>query len=477
MDKNCCSTCTRSFASRQALNYHIDNLKKPCTRPEHYCGTCNKGFSSARSLWQHKKICKGVSEIRGNDVSAIPYYEKLSEIPDYDTTSEVSLDTANRIINKDTSGKRKLFDDVPSKYGVGIADNEPTNDSVQSNESDNKSEDEYKLFDSVNMKKIPTIDDIEKVVRGNEEMKDEDQPLNFSEDSIKDDESGDEIQKELDEEDVEKVLPEFIEARIEESRKRLMELLKKEDGNIRLVDLIDQFLNGDMTVNKETEDIFRTLKNTTATVEMEMLVKHIADEKERFTEIFRRFDEADDSDDIPVILKSFAREHKISQKAFEKLIKITEDEDLTLPALVNILKEFPHRHDDMIKGGNGVTYLPGSTSALHHKLSLLLAEYEAGNTTTSEEIIAILDRLLERNVISDEEYQDYCRKITGKGIQFLPNSVKELFGKLKFLAAEFITTGSTAIRNELVAVMDDLKERRFISEKEYTAINTMLSDF
>ena len=62
----------------------------------------------------------------------------------------------------------------------------------------------------------------------------------------------------------------------------------------------------------------------------------------------------------------------------------------------------------------------------------------------------------------------------GSGIQFLPNTIKDLFDKLKLLVAEFIA-GNTTTRNELVAVLDQLRKRKQLSEKDYTTINTLLS--
>ena len=72
---------------------------------------------------------------------------------------------------------------------------------------------------------------------------------------------------------------------------------------------------------------------------------------------------------------------------------------------------------------------------------------------------------------NDDEDDDETK---GKGIQFLPSTIKELFEKLKLLAAEFLA-GNTTTRNELVAVLDQLLQRNSITEKEYTAINTLLS--
>ena len=61
-----------------------------------------------------------------------------------------------------------------------------------------------------------------------------------------------------DEEDIEKVLPDFIEMMIAKPRKRLMESLgdlkiaKKDDEYVvRLDQLIDEFLHGKKNVNKE----------------------------------------------------------------------------------------------------------------------------------------------------------------------------------------------------------------------------------
>ena len=79
----------------------------------------------------------------------------------------------------------------------------------------------------------------------------------------------------------------------------------------------------------------------------------------------------------------------------------------------------------------------------------------------------------EHEMKNEERERDDEGMPKGKGIQFLPSTIKELFVKLKLLAAEFIA-GNTTTRNELVAVLDQLRERGLISEKEYTTINTLL---
>ena len=55
--------------------------------------------------------------------------------------------------------------------------------------------------------------------------------------------------------------------------------------------------------------------------------------------------------------------------------------------------------------GNGIQFLPGDINGLQIKLDYLLAEYHAGNTSaTRGQIVAITDELLQRKVISQAKY-------------------------------------------------------------------------
>ena len=55
--------------------------------------------------------------------------------------------------------------------------------------------------------------------------------------------------------------------------------------------------------------------------------------------------------------------------------------------------------------GTGINFLPNDINSLVQKLQLLVGEYVAGNKTTRNEIIAILDNLRGRNKIREEEYK------------------------------------------------------------------------
>ena len=59
------------------------------------------------------------------------------------------------------------------------------------------------------------------------------------------------------------------------------------------------------------------------------------------------------------------------------------------------------------EGSSNIQYLPGDIKGLETKLNYLLAEYRAGNrSSTRNEIVSILDELLRRRKISRKEYKD-----------------------------------------------------------------------
>ena len=63
---------------------------------------------------------------------------------------------------------------------------------------------------------------------------------------------------------------------------------------------------------------------------------------------------------------------------------------------------------DFFKGSgisNQVSFLPGNIKGMTDKFKLLLAEFMAGNKTTRNEIVSLLDQLLQRGVITKTEYQ------------------------------------------------------------------------
>ena len=122
-----------------------------------------------------------------------------------------------------------------------------------------------------------------------------------------------EMEKELDKEDIRKVLPEFIEVMIASPKKRIRALMKHlptEDRGLK--DLINEFFLGSRQVTKEIENAFRALKTTSTTVEINNILNEIEDMNSRFKDILRRLN---DTDGQLSVVQRLKQEHKISQSA------------------------------------------------------------------------------------------------------------------------------------------------------------------
>ena len=159
-----------------------------------------------------------------------------------------------------------------------------------------------------------------------------------------------------------------------------------------------------MKMTRELEDILSSLKNSVISAEISMLINFIEDENYRLRDILTRLYIAPE-DRIPQVLKDLRRERLISQRAFDRLQ--LGDAAHSLQSIIDILKTYPYAHDDVLKQGNGVTYLPGSMDGMKDKLMLLIGEYEAGNKTTGPEIVAILGRLRDKDVITENEFAEF----------------------------------------------------------------------
>ena len=65
--------------------------------------------------------------------------------------------------------------------------------------------------------------------------------------------------------------------------------------------------------------------------------------------------------------------------------------------------------------------------------------------------------------------------VAGEGIHFLPGDIKGMKSKLNLLLAEYTAGNKTSTRNEIVPIIDELLRRKKLSRREYTDINTYLS--
>ena len=75
--------------------------------------------------------------------------------------------------------------------------------------------------------------------------------------------------------------------------------------------------------------------------------------------------------------------------------------------------EDPLSESEDKKKGEGVNFLPGNIEGLVEQFRLLFAEFCAGNkSSTKKQMVAILDQLLKRGYLNQDEYNAMCEKIS-----------------------------------------------------------------
>ena len=119
-----------------------------------------------------------------------------------------------------------------------------------------------------------------------------------------------------------------------------------------------------------------------------MVLNKIEDKMHRVHGFFNRLYQAEE-EEIPSVLEQLWRDKMISQKEYDAL---WEDGAIELPSIAKIIN------------GAEVFFLPGDIKGLFEKFKLLSAEFLAGNTTTRNELVSILDELCRWEQMTEEEY-------------------------------------------------------------------------
>ena len=240
--------------------------------------------------------------------------------------------------------------------------------------------------------------------------------------------------------------------------------------------------------------------------EIEAMNKHMREEKNLITRGRKRKNVADDDDESKLVgflegdhsrqdmyfgiqrdkdnrLTLGNKEIKIDQN--NKKIHVDGNTYTGTTALVSLIMEIsPKKYTkedfenykrlaiqtDLINNPSGVqpNSRPKQTNKYKNYLVKIVNDYKTKLEKEEEEE--------EEDDVDEDDGDDngVANDKSGSGIQFLPSTIKGLFEKLKLLAAEFIA-GNTNTRNELIAVLDQLRNRGLITEKEYTTINTLVS--
>ena len=132
---------------------------------------------------------------------------------------------------------------------------------------------------------------------------------------------------------------------------------------------------------------------------------------------------------------------------------------MSLADIIKVLKAHPNRNDEKI--GHGVVYLPGTVEGLCEKFCLLVAEYKAGNTTTRNEIVAILDELRNRKVITEKQYTGCNNWLSDED----EDCVQDICDKLSDLAEKY-DAGDRSVGPEMLECTNTLVSKGVASSKD-----------
>ena len=90
-------------------------------------------------------------------------------------------------------------------------------------------------------------------------------------------------------------------------------------------------------------------------------------------------------------------------REYRDLVDITRAEDYVRDNYTGRDHRMLQKYVLLTEGGKGISFLPSDIKSLQKRLNLLLAEFNAGNRATRNEIVAIVDNLIGRKQLTKEE--------------------------------------------------------------------------
>jgi len=100
------------------------------------------------------------------------------------------------------------------------------------------------------------------------------------------------------------------------------------------------------------------------------------------------------------------------ERTFNPVIKATKQSTRSIKESLDPIREELKTVSEPVSA-SGI-FLPGDIKGLETKLNLLLAEFQAGNTSTRNEIVFILDELLRRKRMSRKEYTEINNYVSNR---------------------------------------------------------------
>ena len=220
------------------------------------------------------------------------------------------------------------------------------------------------------------------------------------------------VEFKIEEEGFEQLLHSTLSYLLAYDKEELRGLMKefKEDGEEeneeeigKLEKLVYTFFNEDFLHGKPIlpmiEEIMSALESSSiaksSMQRLRSLLNHITNTRYRVKSVMERVKNAtDNGDDQLHVLQQLAKEEMLSDEQFQKMIEL---EDMTMPAVVDIIKE--------TKTGQGLKFLPRSIVGLSKKLPVLIEELvKTGLSRVKREVSGVIEELLRQGGITLKQY-------------------------------------------------------------------------
>ena len=208
--------------------------------------------------------------------------------------------------------------------------------------------------------------------------------------------------EEVDDEKVGKAFLKMLNSKIKKQKGKMKRLIKSleddEDEAADLLELVNTYLlTYEEEVLKDAKDMLQSMKMSSKSIEIGMLLDQIEKEKSRLDIILYRLKDISPLE-VQAELEQMVRGDIIN----EDVMKSLTNSSLKPLDIINILKE------EKVGAGIVTQYLPSSLNELLEKLKVLVGEHISGNSSVRDQIAAILKQLYQMEEITIKEYKDTC---------------------------------------------------------------------
>ncbi len=470
------------------------------------CSDCGKQLSVNSIIRHKKKSCKAKNKQRSNDALASKSYDKSKDAASYPSYEEQQ---AKPKIPQLSAFVNSIINDKPKTIGKNVIQLAKRND-IYTEQKHSKSEN------------IPDFDPIGPSSSADEESGDDtaikypvakrrktvSKPTKFIKIPLHQNDSDDSVEE--DESVCSKYSPppiQFLPENKDDLFNRANELFseyrkeKRVETRNELVAVLDElnrrnfidreayrklndYLSGipgsgllepeEMEIEEEEEneeiDVLSKISDTLAYV-----IQHDRNEIEELLKVFEKEGDTYWEDDVSKLRKLV--EHWIEEEILGKETVLQDISNL----LIKLQKSGISRHK-LIRFESILNDIRGNrhrvTDAIRKMATVLDKDNEKDQLRT-------LNQLLVADIISEEQYDalkkkmkedgldldDFIREIkqvkVGRGLRFLPRITSGLFDKLKYWLADYAQEETGQLRTQLLAILDELLQRKAISKREH----------